>query len=271
MDTLACTNLPEREDADRTEKKMYGIGPYRRTGRMLGWRVSINRRGDWVNGTFRADKYGGMDQALRAATAFRDEVNQNFTPMHKQVYCAILRSNNTSGVPGVFRTQSGEWKARIQFPDGRCKTRQFAIHLYGDEEACRRAVEARAALLLEVSGNTLHHDDVRDRDTLSIASLPELAVTPHKDVPAHNPYPHVFVDKRGDVGRVHVKTQLASGEVAVTAYRVAEIKKPNGLPKRRYFSVALYGEEEAERLAWAQRRAWETDPASQVAPVRSIR
>jgi len=44
-------------------------------------------------------------------------------------------------------------------------------------------------------------------------------------------------------------------------YWVAQFIKPNGLPRRRYFSVARYGEKEAERLAIAQRQAWERDDA----------
>lgn len=159
------------EQSNLPRRKLYGIGPYRSSGVVAGWRVSIKRRGDTVTRYFASAHFGGLDAALQAAVAFRDEVNQKFPPLTKREQCAVLRSSNTSGIPGVFRTTTGEWKARILFADGSCKTRQFSIQRYGEEEAWRKAVQARAELLALVHGHALQHDEMRD------AQLPEPSTT----------------------------------------------------------------------------------------------
>ncbi len=97
-------------------------GLYRRSGGVIvGWLVSIKRRGDYVNRYFLAKNFGGMDQALQAAIAFRDEVNQRFLPLTKREKCSVLRRNNTTGVPGIYLTTKGEWKAQVVLDDGRKK------------------------------------------------------------------------------------------------------------------------------------------------------
>jgi hypothetical protein len=255
-----CTDTDSIPHASANQK-LYGIGPYRRSGVAVGWRVSINRRGDFVNRYFVAKKFGGMDQALRAAITFRDEVNQTFAPLTKREQCAVLRSSNTSGIPGVFRTTSGEWKARILFSDGRCKTQQFSVLLYGEDEARRKAIRARAELLNLVQGHALHHDEMRNADLPELCTVLDIVITPHKDKPTPSPYDH---PRRRNapgvgVGAVNIKTCLSNGETVVTKYRVAVFKKPDGLPKRRYFSVTRYGEEIAALLAIEQRQAWERE------------
>jgi hypothetical protein len=120
----------------------------------------------------------------------------------------------------------------------------------------------------------LHHEKMRDTDAAPPPVAPEVVVTPYKEAPADSPYRRAKLardEKRGDVGRVNVKTLLGNAETVVTTYRVAQIEKSTGLPRRRYFSVSRYGEEGAERLAREQRKAWEKDLERQVAPFRSPR
>ena len=261
------TDVPESraaEVADVTpeaspQPKPYGIGPYRRSGVVIGWRVSINRRGDLVNRYFVAKKLGGMDQALQTAIAFRDEVNQTFAPLTKREQCAVLRSSNTSGIPGVFRLPTGEWKAGIRYADGSYRTRQFSVRLYGEDEARRMAIQARAELLALVEGHALKHEEMRNVRLPEPDTVPDIVITPHRDEPTPSPYDHPIRNKTPGVGKVNIKTLLKSGQTVITTYRVAQFKQSNGLPKRRYFSVPVYGEEEALRLATEQRQAWERE------------
>lgn len=242
------------------QPKLYGIGLRQVNGVAVAWRVSIRRRGRNVGRLFSVKEFGNLKKALKAAIAFRDEVNQVFPPLTKQEAHAIRRSTNTSGVPGVFRTKTGEWKASIQYEDGTCKTRQFAVHVYGEDKARQLAVEARIELLKQVRGHLIYHDEKIKIRSLGSTDDPAVCITPYKEEPAPSPY--CMRDKRTPgVGTVNVKTVLASGKVMRVKYWVAQFIKPNGLPRRRYFSVARYGEKEAERLAIAQRQAWERDDA----------
>jgi hypothetical protein len=261
------TGMPESRDAEvagaDTESsphpKLYGIGLYRRSGVVVGWRVSINRRGDLVNRYFVAKKLGGMDQALRAAIAFRDEVNQTFAPLTKREQCAVLRSSNTSGIPGVFRLPTGEWKAGIRYADGSHKTRPFSVRLYGEDEARRMAIQARAELLALVEGHALQHKEMRNVHFPEPTTVPDIVITPHKDEPTPSPYDRPRRNKALGVETTNVKTLLKNGQTVITSYRVAVFTQPNGLPKRRYFSVTRFGEEEALRMAIEQRQAWERE------------
>lgn len=70
---------------------------------------------------------------------------------------------NTSGVPGVqfirLRNQpKGSWQARHKLPDGRQRTKTFAVQKYGEREAFRLAVEARREMLDAIENTPyLHH------------------------------------------------------------------------------------------------------------------
>ena len=251
------------------QTKLYGIGLYRRAGgATVGWTVSIRRRGDHVNRCFLAKNFGGMDQALQAAIAFRDEVNQRFPPLTKREKCAVLRSNNTSGVPGVYLTTTGEWVARVFLGDGRRKTRRFSIRLLGEDEARRRAIQARAELLSLVRGHVLQHEEMREVHFPDPSTMPDVVITPHKDEPTPSPFEHPRRNKAPGVETANVKTVLKNGRTVITTYRVAVFKQPNGLPKRRYFSVAVYGEEEALRLAREQRQTWEREARQNKSKIR---
>nr|WP_267884648.1 AP2/ERF family transcription factor [Paracidovorax citrulli] len=229
-------------------------------GIAVAWRVSIRRRGSTVERIFSVKAFGNLKKALRAAIAFRDEVNQIFPPLTKQEAHAIRRSTNTSGVPGVYRTKMDEWKASIRFEDGKCKTRQFSVRVYGEDGARQLAIDARVELLKQVRGHLIYHDEKIKIRSSDCVDEPAVCIAPHKEKPASSPY-CMQTNRNPGVGTVNVKTVLADGQVVRVQYRVAQFIKPDGLPKRRYFSVARYGEKEAERLAIAQRQAWEREGA----------
>lgn len=261
-----------RESSPRDQRangpKPYAISLYRRKDKLLGWlvlgwRVTINRRSALIDRRFSWKEYGGMDQALKAAIAFRNQVNREYSPLTKRQMCATLRSNNTSGVPGVFRLldKTGPyWKAHIHYADGRYKSRQFSINKYGAEDAYRRAVEARRMLLQDTDGHAALHPDMRDYRATAPEQEPVVVRQPFRVEAEDNPYARQSVCDVTGVGLSHVKTVTAGGIAYTITYWTATIKKANGLPKRRYFSIDRYGEEEAKRLAIEQRLAWEYPP-----------
>lgn len=227
----AVTMTKPASDSNSSEvqgNKPYGISLYRTVGSVCGWQVSIRRRGCAVSRKFVAAHYGGMDQALQAAIVFRDEVNREFEPTTKQEFCATLRSTNTSGVPGVFLTKDGQWKAYRQFPDGSKKSRNFSIAKYGAEEAFQRAVEARRTLLQMTYGNALHHPEVRSDEMPTPNPVPEMVRKPFLEVSSENPY--APPPKITGVRVVHEKYVLKDGTVDITDYWIAEIMLAQSRP-----------------------------------------
>lgn len=241
------------------QQKPYGIGPYRRSGVVIGWRLSIRRRGEMISRFFTAANYGGMDQAFQAAITLREDINSEFRPLTKRERHAVLSSANTSGVPGVTRLADGHWKAFIRYADGRHKTKYFSVRRYGEEEAKRRAICAREELLMDVQGYELRHVETRELQVCEVDLGSQVIVQPHKDHPAVSPFKPPHLNKVKGVGTANIKTLLRGGQIVITTYRVAEFTQSNGLPKRRYFSVTRFGEEEALRLATEQRQAWELE------------
>ncbi|NOJ99897.1 AP2 domain-containing protein, partial [Corallococcus coralloides] len=57
------------------QPKLYGIGLRQVNGVAVAWRVSIRRRGRNVGRLFSVKEFGNLKKALKAAIAFRDEVN----------------------------------------------------------------------------------------------------------------------------------------------------------------------------------------------------
>ncbi len=118
------------------------------------WRVTVQRRSRIYVQSFSDGRYGGSQQALLAAKAYRDELIASHPPLSKPVYCGILKRTNRSGVSGVTRSDRWEnykgrrvrrlnWEA--QWPIEYCRSRhkKFSILKYGEEGAYRRALKAR--------------------------------------------------------------------------------------------------------------------------------
>ena len=55
------------------------------------WRVTVQRRTRIYVRSFSDGRYGGAEQALVAATTYRDALIRSNPPLSKPVYCAILR------------------------------------------------------------------------------------------------------------------------------------------------------------------------------------
>jgi hypothetical protein len=124
------------------------------------WIVRIQRRGKIFNKRFPDLSYGGKQQALRAARAYRDEIARLHPPMSRAEYATKLRRNNRSGIPGVCgveRSTAEGAKARRLFwvafwptaDHGKAQIK-FAVKRYGDEKARELAIEARTRALAQM-------------------------------------------------------------------------------------------------------------------------
>ncbi|GKS92244.1 AP2/ERF family transcription factor [Acidovorax sp. SUPP2539] len=142
--------------------KIYGLTPRYEGGRLLRWSVSITRRGEHFDKEFRVAVYGDSEKAKAAAIAYRDELLQHRPAMSLRDFASIVRTNNTSGVPGVSRREYNgfaRWCALVSLPNGKTRRRTFAVAKYGEEQARERAIKARLELLKLLEGWFVHHPD----------------------------------------------------------------------------------------------------------------
>lgn len=121
-----------------------------------GWQVRGPGKRNYPSKLFSDQKYGGRDQALKLAQAYKEKLAQEFPPLKPDVppYRDKPLANNVSGVNGVHRTyhyhgQTGQkqeyWAAFCPIgPDGNRYMKKFYINDERDEEeAFRLAVEFR--------------------------------------------------------------------------------------------------------------------------------
>jgi len=119
-----------------------------------GWEVRIQRRGKKHEKFFADGKHGGRRGALQAAKLFRDELESRLRPYTVKELAKKPSQRNSSGVVGVRKAVQTEetdeyiytytfWIAQWTDGKGKRKTRSFSVDKYGDDEAYRRAVQAR--------------------------------------------------------------------------------------------------------------------------------
>lgn len=138
-----------------TNLKIYGLSPQIREGVIVGWNVNIRRHDRYYQRDFSGARHGGIDGAKAAAMAYRDRVLQNAPPMSMRDFASIIRTNNTSGVPGVSRRTEGQytyWTAIVYLPTGKTRRRSFSVKKYGEENARVKAISARQELLEALHG-----------------------------------------------------------------------------------------------------------------------
>jgi hypothetical protein len=114
--------------------------------------VHFRRRGKLYYKRFYDRKCGGSKKARISAITWRDRKLIEAKPLTYREFHQQVRSNNTSGVPGVHflrttKQPQGIWQARIQLPDGRKIHRTFSVRKFGERRAFERAVAARAEML----------------------------------------------------------------------------------------------------------------------------
>lgn len=153
----------------------YLISPYSQQG-LEGWLVHIPYYPDAPNYNsvkyhsklFAYSKYESVDQALLAASKYRDawiaeNKDKRFQRGEGTRFTKTLPKNNTSGIIGVGRTErsgkSGKteeaWQTTYPTLEGKVKNEKFSIRKLGEVEALRCAILARRAgilVLLQDSG-----------------------------------------------------------------------------------------------------------------------
>lgn len=123
------------------------------------WRVSLRCRGRSHTKGFPVLRHGSVEAALQAAQAWRDQLARSLQPYTQLELVQKLRTNNTSGTPGVFKMKATRrrsdgsvavyvhWEART--PEGvkPARKKAFSTLRYGEEKAYELAVAARAAFV----------------------------------------------------------------------------------------------------------------------------
>ncbi|ABM31106.1 AP2 domain-containing protein [Paracidovorax avenae] len=255
---------------DPKPPKIYGLIPRYGQGRLLRWSVSITRGGEHFDKEFRVATYDDPEKAKAAAIAYRDELLKRVPATSRRDFATIVRSNNTSGVPGVVRREENgfaRWCAMVSLPNGKTRRRTFAVTKYGEDQARERAIKARLELLTLIDGWFVHHPDaVPEGQTPSEIVAP---ATPRRDRrPAQASNRKPSPEKR--VYRMAIKWTLRDGTQVCRDYWVAECDLPTGGVRRKQFAVCEHGDVEARRLAFEQRREWLAHPPA-AAPRRARR
>lgn len=261
---------PQTVSSDGLAPGRYGYGISRRVDAKSGvWTFYVNlvRRGVVVKKQFSETRNGGHDGALAKASAYRDQVLGEMPPYSRREYQAILRASNTSGIAGVARySKAGYlvWEARIQFQNGKKKSRSFSIDKYGEETANLLAVQARAAMLQQIDG---YHLTTEEAKLLSEEAQPALCAPP-AGVPLVVPAKPRELRKiqkckpfSGCSGVTWERgvNRNAAGEVTAERHYWTARYTVRGVCKVRFFRIEEGKEEEALRLAVAQREAWEAE------------
>src|SRR5690606_5581965 len=115
----------------RRSDAMYGIGD-----QGTKWLVLIRRAGVSHARIFAFSTHGGKAAALVHARAWRDAILDQHPIAERREVAQKLKSNNTSGVPGVIcgKGKNGKprrWIAHTQIAPGKVIRKSFGIAKYG--------------------------------------------------------------------------------------------------------------------------------------------
>lgn len=134
------------------------------------WLVHLSRGGKMFQMTFSDGTYGGREQALTVAKAYRDAVLKVVPPLTNKDMRMKVRRNRSEGskMPGVYykapgkNSKHGAWIARIELQvddhgrgaankrSRKAITRTFNVGKYGADEAKRLAEDERIRMVLAV-------------------------------------------------------------------------------------------------------------------------
>jgi len=133
--------------------------------RTHAWRVSLRRHGFMHVKNFPDKKCGGKRKALQQAKLHRDELLVKYPAMTRQHFCSIIRSNNKSGISGVYTyskpyllrdgtvKESWYWEANWPNKAHQSVSARFSVKQFGEKVAKRMAIQARKQGLDAVSGH----------------------------------------------------------------------------------------------------------------------
>lgn len=133
---------------------MYALNHLQATKGTWYWVVNFTRDGKRYSKRFYEPMYGGSKKARQAAIAWRDQMLAQTPAMTVVQFSQKVRSNNTSGVPGVTfhqtpRQPEGIWQAGLTLANGKRLRKSFSVLLHGHQQAFDLAVAARRTMLQE--------------------------------------------------------------------------------------------------------------------------
>lgn len=125
------------------------------SSRTHAWLVQVQRKKRIVAKMFSDNVFGGKQNALSAAVAYRDALIMAASPAkHNQWWRTIVRRNNTSGIPGVglYKRPDGseKWVAYWADEKGIRRSRTFLVKTYGETQAKQLAIEERQRQLKRI-------------------------------------------------------------------------------------------------------------------------
>lgn len=212
-----------------------------------GWIVHLTRNGEHFSKPFALSMYGDEEAALIRAQAWRDEIVKAHPPRTRLQQATRLKSNNTSGIPGVT-CQLGQdgnvqaWIAGTTVSPGKKLTKYFSVARYGAAQAKLLAIAERQRQLQQMTGLCAVHPA-----EAMVRNAPATAIPPHIPEPVVKAEIIMRTNKSGVAG-VH---RFPKHWGALTYYTVpGEGKKLTS----KYFSVKTHGEEKAKALAIAERQ-----------------
>lgn len=126
-----------------------------------GWYFEISRQDQLIKRTFEDADYGGKDEALAVARAYKTAVIAAFPPATIFQRAQKIRKSNKSGMPGVYIAKSRgslSWCAAVMI-NRKSYSRVFSIRKYGEEKAKELAIAARYELLAEFNPRFVTHNE----------------------------------------------------------------------------------------------------------------
>jgi len=213
----------------------------------LGWEVRLVRGGRKYLKQFYFRACGGRDEAFAHAQAWRNEVVRGHPPPARRERASRLRSNNTSGIPGVSLQcdRTGRpvlWLASTYLGPGNVLRKAFSIGRWG-AEALPLAIAERQSQLAQMSGLSHVHPAepwVRAGHAVDGVLPPLPPAIPRPEVVRSN-------NRSGVAGVVRRK-----GRNGHPGYWTAQTFV-DGVAVTRSFSVLTEGEERARSLAVEER------------------
>lgn len=153
---------------------MYGI-----SARPWGFEVSLVRNGVRYTRLFGHASYGGPQQALRRAQAWRDTIVKEHPPIARRERAQTLRSNNKTGAPGVSPRLSAQgkpvaWLAKTYLRHEEVLRTEFELTDWGHAARAQAIGERQRQLARMVGLARLHpaEEAIRKRTPVDEAALP---------------------------------------------------------------------------------------------------
>jgi len=135
------------------------------------WKVNLKRRGKYMHKYFPDVKYGGKENALEAAKAYRDSLMSAVSESDYMLWRRNKKTErNTSGIVGVGRylvryrkRRKLLWQAFWQDADGKRRCKVFFVETHGEREAKALAVAAREEAMRELREELLRRGAIYEQ------------------------------------------------------------------------------------------------------------